>query len=192
LIRIHDGLVNYHLAHFGWDKILHYVEEMHDVGRETSDPRAVLMAHRSGGFAYLLLGRLADVVHELQLLITMYKQERDGPHSALAMRDPKVSACTALGVCLTVMGFPVSGTAACQDGVEHAEGLKHPVSLTLGLRRACVQRMIQRDIPGVIALSERLLKVSTEYETFKGSREGTIFHCWAQLHLRWDTPFSIR
>jgi predicted ATPase len=58
--------------------------------------------------------------------------------------------------------------------------------LTLGLRRACVQRMIQRDIAGVIALSERLLEVSAEYETFKGSRDGTIFHCWGQLHGQRD------
>jgi predicted ATPase len=46
--------------------------------------------------------------------------------------------------------------------------------------------MLQRDVPGVIVLSKRLLQVSTEYETFKGSREGTIFHCWGELHSRWD------
>jgi hypothetical protein len=186
LIRIHDGLVNYHIAHFGLGEVLRYAEEMREVGRKTGDSQAVLMAHRSGGFANLLLGRLADAAQELRLLNKAYKQQRDGPHSAVAMRDPKVSACTALGVCLTVMGFPVSGAAMSQDGVEHAERLKHPVSLTLGLRRACVQRMLQRDVPGVIALSERLLQVSTEYETFKGSREGTIFHCWGELYSRWD------
>jgi class 3 adenylate cyclase len=186
LIRIDDGLTNYHFAHFELDQVLRYVEELREVGRKAGNPQAVLMAHRSGGFANLLLGRLADAAQELRLLIETYDPERDGPQSALAMRDPKVSAATALGICLTVMGLPESGSQASRQGVGHAERLNHPVSLTLGLRRACVQRMIQRDIAGVIALSERLLEVSAEYETFKGSRDGTIFHCWGQLHGQRD------
>jgi class 3 adenylate cyclase len=186
LILIHDGLTNYHFAHFELNQVLRYVEELREVGRKAGNPQAVLMAYRSGGFANLLLGRLADAAQDLRLLIKTYEQERDGPHSALVIRDPKVSAATALGICLTVMGLPVSGSEASREGVAHAERLNHPVSLTLGLRRACVQRMIQRDIAGVLALSERLFKVSAEYETFKGSRDGTIFHCWGQLHRRRD------
>ena len=186
LIRIHDGLTNYHFAHFELNKVLRYVEEMHEVGRETGDAQAVLMAHRSGGFANLLLGRLPDAVREFELLIDHYDENRDGPHSALAIRDPKVSAYTALGLCLTVMGLPATGSAAAQKGVAHAERLSHPVSLTLALRRAGVQRMIQKDISGVIDLSNRLLKVSADYETFKGSRDGTILYCWGQLNRQWD------
>jgi class 3 adenylate cyclase/tetratricopeptide (TPR) repeat protein len=186
LIRIHDGLTNYHFAHFELNKVRHYVEEMREVGRTAGDPQAVLMAHRSWGVANLLLGRLADAAHEFRRLIETYEQERDGPHTALAMRDPKVSACTALGICLTVMGLPASGVAASQDGVAHADRLNHPVSLTLGLRRACLQGIIQKDIAGVVAMSARLLKTSGEYETFKGARDGTIFHCWGRLHTKWD------
>jgi len=186
LIRIHDGLTNYHFAHFELNKVLHYVEEMREVGRETGDAQAVLMAHRSGGFANLLLGRLADAVREFELLINRYDENRDGPHSALAIRDPKVSAYTALGLCLTVMGLPVAGSAAAQKGVAHAERLNHRVSLTLALRRAGVQRMIQKDVSGVINLSNRLLKESAEYETFKGSRDGTILYCWGRLNRQWD------
>jgi class 3 adenylate cyclase len=192
LIRVHDGLTNYHFAHFELDKVLCYVDEMRDVGRKTGDPHAILMAHRSGGYANWLLGRLADAARELQLLIHMYSPERDGPRSALAIRDPKVSACTALGVCLTVMGFPASGAAVSQEAVDHAERLGDVISLTFGLRRACVQRMILQDTPSVIALSGRLLEGSTAYETFKGSLDGTILHCWGQLHTRWDTALLDR
>ncbi|HXW23984.1 MAG TPA: adenylate/guanylate cyclase domain-containing protein [Xanthobacteraceae bacterium] len=190
LIPIHDGLTNYHFAHFELNEVLRYVEEMREVGRRAGNPQAVLMAHRSGGFANLLLGRLADAARDLRLLIETYEQERDGPHSAFFIRDPKVSACTALGTCLSIMGFPDSGTVACQEGVAHAERLNHPVSLTLGLRRACGQRVILRDVAGVVATSKRLLEVSAEYETFKGSRDGTIFHCWGELHTKWD-PVSL-
>jgi class 3 adenylate cyclase/tetratricopeptide (TPR) repeat protein len=186
LIQIHDGLTNYHFAHFELNKVLGYVEELRDVGRETGDAQAVLMAHRSSGFANLLLGRFVDAARDFELLIERYDESRDGPHSALAIRDPKVSAYTALGLCLTVMGRPLAGSAAGQEGVYHAERVNHPVSMTLALRRACVERMIRKDIAGVIDLSDRLLKVSAEYETFKGSRDGTILYCWGRLNRQWD------
>src|SRR5262249_51815586 len=186
LTLIHDGLSNYHFAHFEFEQVARYVEEMRHVGRETGDPQAVLMAHRSGGFANMMLGRLADAARDFRLLIETYDQERDGPHSGLTMRDAKVSASTALGLCLTVMGLATAGSAASHEAVSHAEQLNHPISLTLALRRAGVQRMVAKDIPGVLDLSNRLLKVSAEYETFKGSRDGTILHCWARLNRQWE------
>jgi predicted ATPase len=48
LIRVHDGLTNYYFAHFELDQVLRYVDEMRDVGRNTGDPHAILMAHRTG------------------------------------------------------------------------------------------------------------------------------------------------
>jgi class 3 adenylate cyclase len=186
LIRVHDGLTNYHFAHFELKEVLGYVDEMREVGRNTGNPQAVLMAHRSGGFAKLLLGRFDHARDELQQLIDMYEVERDGPHSALTVRDPKVFACTSLGICLTVMGYPAAGAAMSRAGVNHAESLGHSVSLIFGLRRACVQQLVERNTQAVVDLSERLIQTSREYETFKGPIDGTIFHCWGQLQSCWD------
>jgi hypothetical protein len=172
--------------------MIDYASEMLEIGRKTADPQAFLMAYRSRGFGYLLLGHLDKARYELGLLIDTYKAERDGPHAELTPRDPKVSGCTALGICLTAMGYPSSGKEASMQGIKHAEGLNHPASLILGLRRACVQRMLERDPHGAIELSERLLRMTTEYETFKGVRDGTIFHCWAHLQTRRDPGLLSR
>jgi class 3 adenylate cyclase len=181
LIRVHDGLLNFHFTHSEPKEITRYAAELVDYGRRARMPQVSHMARRSAGFAYLLSGRLLEARDEMQLFLAEYDVARDGPGSALTTRDPKVSVCTMLGMCLTALGFPDSGAVVSLEGVQHAETLNHVVSLILGLRRACVQRIMNRDAQGVLDLSRRLLAVTTEYETFKGSRDGTILQCWARL-----------
>jgi predicted ATPase len=65
--------------------------------------------------------------------------------------------------------------------------LKHQVSLILGLRRACVQGMVQRNPQRVLDLVNGLIKITSEYETFKGARDSIIFRCWGQFHANRDT-----
>src|SRR5262249_23026330 len=102
------------------------------------------------------------------------------------VRDPKVFACTSLGICLTVMGFPTIGAAMSSAGINHAENLDHAVSLIFGLRRACVQYLIARNTQAVVDVSERLVTASRQYKTFKGRIDGTIFYSWGQLQTCWD------
>jgi AAA ATPase domain/Adenylate and Guanylate cyclase catalytic domain len=182
LIRVHDGLLNFHFTHSEPDEILRNANELLDVGQRFGSPQALLMASRSAGFAHLLSGLFTKARDEMQLFLGMYEVERDGPGAALTTRDPKVSVCTMLGMCLTALGYSEAGAAASLAGIKHAETLNHPISLILSLRRACVQGMMQRDHRGVFDLSNRLLAITSEYETFKGTRDGTIFHCWAQFH----------
>jgi hypothetical protein len=70
------------------------------------------------------------------------------------------------------------------EGVRHAERLNEPISLVLGLRRACVQQMLQRNVQGVLELSRQLLAVNAGHETFVGAREGSIFNGWALFHVK--------
>jgi hypothetical protein len=184
MLKVHDGLVNYYFGRSEPKKMLTHAEEMFAIAERTANPQALFMARRSSGYANLLLGRFREAQADLQHLITTYEIERDGPDAALTTRDPRVSACTALGICLTVMGYPDSGTALSLEALNHAEKLNHVVSLILGLRRACVQRMILNDPRGVIELSDRLLGLSSEYQTFKGAHDGTLFRCWAYLHTQ--------
>jgi predicted ATPase len=46
--------------------------------------------------------------------------------------------------------------------------------------------MLERNTDRVSELSERLVAVRSSYETFKGNREGAIYHSWAQLRSRPD------
>jgi len=73
-----------------------------------------------------------------------------------------------------------------REGLRHAESLNHPVSLVLGLRRACVRAMVQGDVQAVAEHAARLLAANAEYETFLGRLEGAVFHAWAALHARPD------
>jgi hypothetical protein len=185
LPRVSDGLMlNYHYTHSQPQKMLVYAKEMIDVHQRTSDRQALLMARRAGGLANLLLGHFEQARAEMQLVIDMYEVELDGPHAGTSTRDPKVSICTFLGTCLTALGYPESGAAMSLTAVQHAETLNHPVSLILGLRRACVQGILERNIQRVTELSGRLVAMGAAYETFKGGRDGMIFYDWAQLHTR--------
>ncbi|MDR3531799.1 MAG: AAA family ATPase [Rhodopila sp.] len=187
LLRVHDGLMNHHITRAQPEQVLHYADEMLDVGRTTENPQAFLMALRSRGFANLLLGRFAAARDDFRRLLDMYDTRRDGPHTSLTARDPKVSVCTLLGMCLTAMGYPAAGAAMSREALKHADRLGHVVSLVLGLRRACVEAMIQRDAERATALSGRLLAMDAEHEIFLGTREGGIFQSWAQLHTRDDS-----
>jgi class 3 adenylate cyclase len=184
---VYDGLMlNYHFTHSHPHKMLQYAGEMMAVHERTGDAQALLMARRAGGLANMLLGHLKQAREEMQLVLELYNVERDRPYQGMSTRDPKASICTVLGTCLTLLGYADSGAAISLDGVKHAETLNHPISLILGLRRACVQGMLERNTDRVSELSERLVAVRSSYETFKGNREGAIFHSWAQLRSRPD------
>jgi hypothetical protein len=139
----------------------------------------LLLARRSAGLANLLLGRFEIARTEMEAMLDIYDRVRDGPETGLTTRDPKVSICTVLGICRTALGDIRSGAAAADDGIRHAESLEHVVSLVLALRRACVQRMMQRDTTRTSEYAGRLLAVDSEFQTFLGAREGLIFYSWA-------------
>jgi class 3 adenylate cyclase len=185
LPRVYDGLVlNYHFTRSQPHRIVQYTSEIIDVCERTDDPQALLMARRAGALANLLLGRFEAARADMQLIIDMYRLDRDRPHAGMSTRDPMVSTCTLLGICLTILGFPDSGTTSSLAGVRHAETLNHPISLNLGLRRACVQAMLVKDAKRALSLSVQLADLREAYETYKGSWEGTLFHDWAQHHGR--------
>jgi hypothetical protein len=185
LIRAYDGLFNYYFSHSEPETLLRFADEMSDVGRRTGNPQAFIMARKMSGFANLLLGRFETACEDMRLLVETYSEVRDG-QAALAVRDPKMGAYTVLGICLTARGYLDSGAAKSLEAVRYADGLNHAVSQIVALRRACVQHIMLRDTQTVLALSERLLNLAAEFETFKGVRDGAIFNCWAQLQMRHD------
>jgi class 3 adenylate cyclase/tetratricopeptide (TPR) repeat protein len=186
LLRVHEGLANYHLAHSEFDKVVEYAERALEVGRRTGNVDAVVLGHRSSGHAKLYLGRLREARDHLEQALSQYTGRNT------VTRDPKVSVCSALGICLTLLGLPDSGLAISHAGLRHAEMLAHPVSLNLGIRRACVQGMMWRDASQVLELSNRLLENHAQYETFNSSREGAFFVTWAQLQTDRDAALLKR
>src|SRR5262245_17896631 len=180
LPRVYDGLVlNYHFIHAQPETMRQYISEMVAVHERTRDAQALLMTRRAGCLSNLLLGRFEPAREEMLKILEMYQQDRDRPSAGMSTRDPKVSTCTFLGICLTILGYPDSGAAMSLSGVQHAVSLSHPVSLNLGLRRACVQSMLQGDIGKVVEFSGQLVALRESYETYKGSWEGTLFSDWA-------------
>jgi hypothetical protein len=181
LFRVHDGLLNYHFSHSEADRVLHYADEMLEIGEKSGNPQAFLVARKSAGYGNLLLGRFEQASENMRRLVEAYDAQRDGPQAALTTRDLKMGACTVLGICLTALGYPDSGAAKSLEAIRHTEALNHPVSHIVALRRACVQYMMQYDAPAVLKHSEQLLHLATQLETFKGIRDGTLFNCWARL-----------
>jgi class 3 adenylate cyclase len=192
LIRVQDGLLNYYFSHSEPEKALRYANEMLEVGERTGDPQAFLMGRKTAGFANLLLGRFEMACENMRLLIETYDEKRDGPGSALSTRDSKVGAYTVIGICRTALGYLDSGAATSLEAVRHADSLNHHVSRIVALRRACVQRIMIRDTRTVLELSERLLGLATEFQTYKGARDGAVFHCWAMLQTRRDPALLQR
>jgi class 3 adenylate cyclase len=185
LIRAHDGLFNYYFSHSQPETLLRYADEMSDVGHKTGNPQAFIMALKMSGFANLLQGRFEAATEDMRVLVETYNGVRDG-QAALAVRDPKMGALTVLGICRTALGYVDAGTAESLEAVRYADSLNHVVSQTVALRRSCVQHIMRRDTETVAELSERLLGLTAEFETFKGTRDGAIFNCWAKLQTRND------
>ena len=95
LLLVHEGLANYHLAHSEFDKMVEYAERAFAIGQRTGNVDAVVLARRSSGHAKLYLGRLREAREDLEDALSQYTGRRT------VTRDPKVSACAALGICLT-------------------------------------------------------------------------------------------
>lgn len=192
LVRVHDGLINYYFTQAAPRAMLRYADELLEIGKRKDNASALLIGRRTAGFAKLLLGHFEEANEEMRSFHAMYDADLHGPHTVLTTRDPKVSICTLHAICLSASGDPSGGAAMSLEGVRHAESLDHVVSLILGLRRACVEGMLRRDVDRVVELSDRLLAVVSEYETFKGSRDGTIFQGWARWHRDGDTTLLDR
>jgi class 3 adenylate cyclase len=187
LPRVYDGLVvNHHFIRSNPAEIQRCTTEMIAVHRRTGDPQALVLIRRAGCLANFLLGRFDAAREDMQNLIDMYDAERDGPQAGTTTRDPKAAISTFMGVCLSILGYSDSGAAKIRSGIHHAKTLNHPVSLNLGLRRACFQGMLIRDTRLVIEFSDELAALRAAYETYQGSWEGTFFQDWAQLWMRSD------
>jgi class 3 adenylate cyclase/predicted ATPase len=183
LPRVYDGLVpNYYFIRSQPEKIIQYSRDMIPFHQRIGERQALFMQRRAESLAYFLFGNFEaarDAMESLDL-------DRDGPDARMSTRDPKVAISVLLGVCLTILGQIDSGAAMSRSAVERAESLGHAVSLNLGLRRACAQAMLQRDVHRVVELADRMAALRAEYETYKGSWEGTFFHDWAQMCTRPD------
>ena len=187
LPRVYDGLVvNYHFIRSQPEKIIQYTRDMNAVHQRTGDRQALFMQKRAESLANLLFGNFEAARNEMQGLVDMWNPERDGPNAGMSTRDPKVAISVLLGICLTILGQIDSGAAMSRSAVQHAETLDHAVSLNLALRRACAQAMLQKDVGRVTELADRMAALRAEYETYKGSWEGTFFHDWAQMCERPD------
>lgn len=186
LLDVHDGLANYHFARSEHDKVAEYGERALAIGHKTGDRHAVILAHRTRGYARLMLGRFSEARRDFEQAIEKYEGQMG------VTRDPKVSVFGGLGICLTALGLTATGASMSHEAIRHAEALAHPISLHVSLRRACVQAMMQRDVQRVLDLSGRLLEMQDEYQTFRGSNEGQLLSTWAQLHQTHDPTLLPR
>ena len=183
LPRVYDGLlVNYYFIRSQPEKIIQYTRDMVPFHQRIGDRQALFMQRRAESLANFLFGNFEAARDAMESL----DPERDGPNVMMSTRDPKVAISVLLGICLTILGKVDSGAATSRSAVERAESLGHAVSLNLGLRRACAQAMVQKDARRVAELADRLIALRAEYETYKGSWEGTFFHDWAQMCARPD------
>lgn len=183
LPRVYDGLlINNYFIRSQPDKIIQYTREMAPFHQKIGDRQAMFMQRRAESVANFLFGKFEPAREAMESL----DPEHDGPDVAMSTRDPKVAISVLLGICLTILGKVDSGAAMIRSGVERAKSLGHAVSLNLGLRRACAEAMVRKDVRRVAEFAEGLIALRSEYETYKGSWEGTFFHDWAQMCARPD------
>ena len=187
LPRVFDGLVaNYHYIRANPIKISEYIGEMRAIHHRTGDPRTLFSMTRAECLNDFLVGDFAAACRNMRSLVAMYDHERDGPQADMTSRDPRAAMSTFLGICLTILGNADAGRAETIEGIYYARKLNHSVSLSLGLRRACLQGMLLRDTERVVQFASELAKVQAAFETHQGNWEGTFFQDWAQLRMKMD------
>ena len=119
-------------------------------------------------------------------MLAIYEPERDGPTGVLTARDPKVSAHTVLGMGETALGYADRAPRAAPQASSYAETLNHPITPDSRTSARLRRQHDAAECREGLALSGRLLTMDTEYQTFLGTREGTIFNSWAQLFTQPD------
>jgi tetratricopeptide (TPR) repeat protein len=192
LLSVLYGLQVYHFSHSEPEIVIGYAREILDLGHRTGRRQTILSGERVAGSAYLLLGRLEEARAAYEHLLALYERDEDGDLASATGRDPFVAGCSFLAICRTLMGYPEQGEATLRRGLDHAEHLRHAISIVFALRRGCVEAMLRRDVERVKRLSASLLEVSTDYATFLGGPEGHLFRCWALLHERDDPVLEQR
>ena len=193
LLPILYGLQVYHFTHAEPEVVTRYAREILDLGARTGDRKATMLGERVGGSAYLLLGRFAECRGAYENLLNLYDpaDEQVGMAADTA-RDPMVAGSSFLGICLTVMGYPAQGAAVTARGLARAEELDHAISMLFILRRGCITAMLRRDVAMVRWMADRLLQLSTDFETFLGKPEGRLFQSWALLHETADAAMETQ
>jgi class 3 adenylate cyclase/tetratricopeptide (TPR) repeat protein len=187
LLMVLDGLVlNYHFAHSESEKMASYADELLANARQTDDDLMLLWSLRMRASANLLRGHFVEARADMETVVAMYDERPDDSQDQLMARDPRASTYFNLGICLTALGYPDSGTAMTLRAIRHAEARDHRVTLMSALRRACVQGMMLRDTAAVREFSNRLIALNAEQETFVYVREGEVCHGWARLRTGRD------
>jgi class 3 adenylate cyclase/tetratricopeptide (TPR) repeat protein len=192
LLPVLYGLQVYHFSHGEPAIVSRYAREILELGERTGDRQVILLGERVAGSAYLLLGRLAEARAAYERLLALYEADKDADLASNTLRDPFVAGCAFLAIGLTVMGYPTLGAATSRRGLDHAERLRHAISVVFSLRRGCIAAMLRRDVDWMKTMSARLLEVSIDYETFLGGPEGQLFRSWALLHERDDPDLRER
>ena len=191
LLPILYGLQVYHFTRGEPDTVIGYAREILGLGARTGNRQALMLGERVAGSAYFMTGQLAEARSAYDNLLLLYDPDVDGGMVSGTARDPMVAGCMFQSIVMTVMGYPDQALETAETGLRHAEDLLHAISVVFGLRRACIQHMLLRDIPRTHRRASQLLTLSASYETFKGEPEGALFENWASLHAG-DDPLAYR
>jgi predicted ATPase len=169
-------------------------EESLRLARRTSDPVALLVAHRSAGTALFNLGELVAAQEHLEQCLALYDPQQHRGLAFLFGQDPRVTGLAILVWTLWIRGYPDQAVAKSDEMITFAQELSHPFSLAYALtfdgvlhqfRQEKQAVQVRSDVATTLATAQGFAQwvgLATLLRGWTLTREGQIDRGIVQMH----------
>ena len=154
-------------------------EQMVELARDQHDSMPFISSHRSLGYSLHVLGELDRARSELELVISGYDPEA---HADFASRhsgsDPGAGSMCQIAWVLFALGYPDQAIERSQTGLELAERLAHPFSITWAHTAAAALHQWRGDTQATFDHAMAALEIAEE-------KAMTVYVHWLQVLHGW-------
>jgi predicted ATPase len=154
-------------------------EQLLALAHHKHDPALLVPAHRMLGETFLWLGELGEARAHLEQGIALYDVQQHRAHGLRYGHDTGTSCLGFLSRVLWHLGYPDQALQRGQEALALAQELGHPFSLAFTLRLTVSLHQLRREVDEVLARTQRLLTLATEYGFAQLVATGTRDRGWA-------------
>jgi TOMM system kinase/cyclase fusion protein len=155
-------------------------EELLSLAQRIQDPDLLLEAHHALWAILFYGGEQAAVRPHLEQGLRLYEPQRHHIHAArYTGHDPGVCCRTVGAQSLWLLGYPDQAVASSQAGLDLAQQLAHPFSLSLALSFSAMLHHYRREAPLIQTRAEAAMMLATEQDFPQHLEKGILLRGWA-------------
>ena len=169
------------------DKAYELGEELLAMAKTEHDVFLMVEGHYVLGVTSFWRGEFEASRRHLQESIALYSPDNHRDHVDLFAQDPKVICLTRLGYTLWHLGFPDQALAAGEEGLELAQDLGHPLSLSYAINFMMMLTNDCRAVDRTEELTAAQAAFSRDMDLFYNEALRVVFSGWMQVQREGST-----